>query len=60
MLFLKFIMFSSIDKCNSGSINRSGPVTRRLTNEEKEQYKLEGFLREVLIGNILGEIIFVP
>jgi hypothetical protein len=30
-------------------------ITRRLTNEEKSKFKIEGFLREVLIGNILAD-----
>jgi hypothetical protein len=30
-------------------------ITKRLTNEEKSKFKIEGFLKEVLIGNILGD-----
>lgn len=30
-------------------------ITKRLTNIEKSKFKIEGFLKEVLIGNILGD-----
>lgn len=29
-------------------------MTRRLTNTERESFKLNDFLKQVLIGNILG------
>jgi hypothetical protein len=47
-------MFSSSVKCNENKIKI---VTKRLSKAEKEGFKLDGFLREVLIGKILGGFI---
>ena len=56
---LNFKSFLNINFfCNTCSLDQEEKnkkvITRRLTNIEKSKFRIEGFLREVLIGNILG------
>lgn len=50
MYISDIIVFASVIKRTIVKI-----ITKRLTNEEKDKYKLEGYLRVILIGNILGD-----
>jgi hypothetical protein len=49
MLNLDYLVYISLIKPNKNKV-----ITKRLTNEEKSAYKFEGYLREILIGNLLG------